>query len=221
MENNTKLYNIAIKRDDKLTEFEIELTPDSTILDALEQIRFNIDSSLTYRHSCHHGSCGTCACLINGTEKLACMTFLSEFENNKITIEALNSFKIISDLVVDISQMISQMPITNYLRDSEVSQESIKPNGIFSWKRFENCIECGSCYSACPVVDNSFIGPASLAAINNELKKEIHSTEKETLKTLAYSKNGVEKCEEHYACSRVCPTKVYPGKHINELRKNK
>lgn len=214
-------YTILIQREEnEFLKFELKLDSSLTVIDALEEIKFNLDSSICYRHSCHHGSCGTCACIINGVERLACMTFLNEFDDNIIKIQPLKSFKIISDLVIDISTMINNMPLSSYLKDSEINKNSIKPNGILKWTRFENCIECGCCMSACPV-DNNFIGPAPLASINRELLKNTNEKQVEILKEIAYGENGVEKCEKHFNCSKVCPSKVYPGKHINQLRKSK
>jgi succinate dehydrogenase / fumarate reductase iron-sulfur subunit len=218
MENNKKNFIISIKRaNDKYVDFSLNLDASLTVIDALDEIRFKMDPTLGYRHSCHHGSCGTCACMINGEEKLACMTFLKDLETNKITIEPLRNFKVISDLIVDISTMINKME-GSYLRESELSPSSIKPNGIFQWNRFENCIECGSCSSACPV-NTDFIGPAPLASIHREILKQTDENSIKELEDIAYAENGVKACEKHFACSKVCPTKVSPGKHINDLRK--
>lgn len=219
MDKITNTYTISIKRDDdSFMDFSIKMDSSLTVIDALDEIRINIDPTITYRHSCHHGSCGTCACLINNKEKLACMTFLKEFDDCKITIEPLKSFKIVSDLVVDISTMVNNMEGSTYLRLSDVNTDSKKPEEIDEWQRFENCIECGSCVSACPVKDN-FIGPAPLASINRELSKQKDENTIKKLKDKAFSKNGVDACDKHYLCSKVCPTKVSPGKHINDLRK--
>jgi succinate dehydrogenase / fumarate reductase iron-sulfur subunit len=221
MDKQINSYSISIKRDDdSYMDFLIEMDNSLSVIDALDEIRVKIDPTLIYRHSCHHGSCGTCACIINKKERLACMTFLNEFEDNRITIEPLNSFKIISDLVVDISTMINKMEGSTYLRESEVGKDSIKPNEILKWDRFENCIECGSCVSACPV-KSDFMGPAPLASINREISKQADSRTVEYLKDKAFQTNGVDACDKHYLCSKVCPTKVSPGKHINDLRKVK
>lgn len=221
MNNQIRSYSISIKRDNEsYMNFIVKMDMSLTVIDALDEIRINMDPSITYRHSCHHGSCGTCACIINKKERLACMTFLNEFEDNKIIIEPLNSFKIISDLVVDISTMVNKMEGSSYLRESEVGKDSIKPEGIINWNRFENCIECGSCISACPVKSN-FIGPAPLASINREINKQTDTKVIETLKDKAFNKNGVDACDKQYLCSKVCPTKVSPGRHINDLRKLK
>lgn len=221
MNHKIKKYFVSIKRDnDKDMNFSLNLDSSLTVIDALDEIRVNIDPSLSYRHSCHHGSCGTCACIINKKERLACMTFLKEFEDNKIEIEALNSFKKIKDLVVDISNMITNMEGTSYIRESEIHKDSLLPKELTEWTRFEDCIECGSCISVCPIKSN-FIGPSPLASINRALEKQTNSVEIEKLKKKAYENNGVDACEKHYLCSKVCPTKVSPGKQINDLRKKR
>jgi len=186
MGKQIKSYSISIRREEYSNmNFTIDMDSSLTVIDALDEIRIKIDPTIIYRHSCHHGSCGTCACIINKKEKLACMTFLNEFEDNKIIIEPLNSFKIISDLVVDISTMINKMEGSTYLRESEIGKDSIKPNGINNWTRFENCIECGSCVSACPV-KSDFIGPAPLASINREISKQTDENVVKTLKNKAF-----------------------------------
>ncbi|MFA7109028.1 MAG: 2Fe-2S iron-sulfur cluster-binding protein [Sphaerochaetaceae bacterium] len=221
MDKKINNYLISIKRDNgKFMNFNIEMDSSLTVIDALDEIRVNLDPTITYRHSCHHGSCGTCACLINAKERLACMTFLNEFKDNKITIEPLKSFKIISDLVVDISSMINNMEGSTYLRESEIGKDSLKPDGINNWQRFENCIECGSCISACPV-KNDFIGPSPLASIKREITKQVDEKNIEKLKEKAFKKNGVDSCDKQYLCNKACPTQVYPGKQINDLRKIK
>jgi succinate dehydrogenase / fumarate reductase iron-sulfur subunit len=116
--------------------------------------------------------------------------------------------------------MINNMPGGSYLRESELSKDSIKPYGIFEWNRFENCIECGSCISACPV-KKDFIGPAPLTSIHREILKQKDENKITELKKIAFAKDGVDACDKHFLCSKVCPTKVAPGKHINDLRKIK
>jgi succinate dehydrogenase / fumarate reductase iron-sulfur subunit len=56
-----------------------------------------------------------------------------------------------------------------------------------------------------------------LAAVNNELKKSQQKSA--ALLSLAGSKHGERMCERAVNCSRVCPTKVYPAKHISDLRR--
>ena len=44
----------------RFDDFEAEIEPTSTVLDALRWIRIHRDPSLAIRHSCLHASCGTC-----------------------------------------------------------------------------------------------------------------------------------------------------------------
>ena len=52
-------------------EFRVPAGPRTTVLDALLAVRRRQDPSLTLRHSCLHGSCGTCGMRVNGREVLA------------------------------------------------------------------------------------------------------------------------------------------------------
>ena len=71
-------------------EFSLEMDPESSVLDALEEIRLRQDDSLMYRHSCHHSSCGTCACKITGREQLTCITKINSY-GFELEFEAVNS----------------------------------------------------------------------------------------------------------------------------------
>ena len=88
----------------KYQNFTLEVQPDISVLDCLERIRLEQDSSLMYRHSCHHSSCGTCACKINGTERLACTTRVKELNTETITLEPLDGFTCLGDLVVEMQK---------------------------------------------------------------------------------------------------------------------
>jgi succinate dehydrogenase / fumarate reductase iron-sulfur subunit len=190
-----------------------------TVLDCLEKIRLEQDSTLMYRHSCHHSSCGTCACNINGAEGLACTTRVHELNAEAITLEPLDGFTCRADLVVDMTEFFEDISEKwTYLKAVGNAAPSNMPPGIKQFTRFENCIECGACVSACPVnqKNDKFIGPAVLAAISNELEKDPEKDE--ALLSLAESKRGVGLCERALNCSRVCPTGVYPARHIIDLQ---
>lgn len=201
-------------------DFQIAINEDMSVLDALEKIRLEQDSSLMYRHSCHHSSCGTCACKINGREKLTCVTNVLALEAETITLEPLDGFRKEGDLVVDMSGFYKYIDEDwTYLRESEQAQSTALPEDLSVYTRLENCIECGSCVSACPAVreGNAFMGPAALAAIHNEMLK--FPEEEQELLQLAGGEHGERWCERAIECSRVCPTQVAPAKHILDLRK--
>jgi len=57
--------------------FEVDLNKcGNKVLDILNKIKNEIDSSLTYRRSCAHGICGSCAMNVDGVNTLSCMKSL-------------------------------------------------------------------------------------------------------------------------------------------------
>jgi succinate dehydrogenase / fumarate reductase iron-sulfur subunit len=157
----------------RFQEYTLEVDPDMSVLDCLEKIRLAQDNTLMYRHSCHHSSCGTCACKINGQERLTCITKIHDLESTTVTLTPLDGFDPLADLVVDMTPFYENVDDDwSYLRESEKVKSDSRPVGINQFTRFENCIECGACISACPIThkNNGFLGPALLAAVNTELK---------------------------------------------------
>ena len=204
----------------RFQEFILEVDPDTSVLDGLEKIRIEQDNTLMYRHSCHHSSCGTCACKINGIERLTCITKIQDLEGDTVTLTPLEGFKPIGDLVVDMKSFYDDISDDwSYLKKAEKVKSAELPANIEQFTRFENCIECGACVSSCPVSHKNatFIGPAVLAALNCELQKAPRGAK--NLMAVAGSKRGEHLCERALNCSRVCPTGVYPARHIADLRR--
>ena len=200
--------------------FAVNVGPRTTVLDALELIRVDHDSTLMYRHSCHHASCGTCAYKVNGQEGLGCVTNVLELDADEVVVEPLDGLSRIVDLVVDMSEFFRNFsPNWTHIRNSEWHSQAARPDEVDHYVRFENCLECGACVSACPVTaaGDFYIGPAVLAAINRELSN--NGGNKQALLDLAGSQQGVWQCHSAYECSAVCPSDVNPAGHIMELRR--
>ncbi len=200
--------------------FEVTVGPRTTVLDVLEDIRVEQDSTLMYRHSCHHACCGTCGYKINGQEGMGCVTNVLELGTDEVVVEPLDGLGRIVDLVVDMTDFYRDYSVEwTYLRDSEWYPEAVTPPEVDHYERFENCIECGCCVSACPVTaaGNFYMGPAVLAAINRELVN--NGSDKNLLLDLAGSERGVWQCHSAFECSAVCPSDVNPAGHIMELRR--
>ena len=57
----------------QIDRFEIDVAKAGTmVLDILNKIKSEVDTSLTYRKSCREGVCGSCAMNIDGVNTLAC-----------------------------------------------------------------------------------------------------------------------------------------------------
>ena len=204
----------------RFQNFDVQVEPGMSILDCLEKIRLEQDQTLMYRHSCHHSSCGTCACRINDLESLACTTDTLSLNNETITLRPLAGFKSIGDLVVDMQGFYEDFSEDwSHLCNRESGVESRLPLGIQALQRFEDCIECAACVSACPVTrkNEAFVGPAVLAALHREVLK--HPEKSGALMELAGGERGVIGCESALKCSHVCPSGVYPARHIADLRR--
>lgn len=201
--------------------FTVSITPRTTVLDALQAIRRDQDPSLALRHSCHHASCGTCGMRINGQERLACLTNVAALDTDEVLVEPLANLPVVTDLVVDMAAFYEKygpmgMPL---IRQSEFLPESEVPEGITFYTRLENCIECGLCVSACPVVasDPLYLGPAALAAAWRVVE-EPRDADPEAAQARADTEHGCWRCHVAMECSEVCPSEVNPGAAIMALR---
>ena len=145
--------------------FQVEVDKRMTVLDALEDIRTSQDPTLLYRHSCHHASCGTSAMKVNHREILSCVTNVLDLGTDVVTVEPLGVLPAAADLVVDMTPLAQDIAPAGLkmLRTSDYNAKAVVPEGIAGYRRFENCIECGACVSACPITntDPDFIGPAA------------------------------------------------------------
>ena len=208
------------RRDD----FEVQLEPGATVLDALLQIRLRDDPSLVVRHSCMHASCGTCGVRVNGREVLACDTKVARLPAGKpIELEPLANQRLVADLATDMVDFYARyeavgMPLVGA---AEVDAGIELPEGAKSFGRFENCIECGLCLSACPVARTSgeFIGPAALAAAARVVA-EPRGRELGPILALAAEPDSVWRCRDAMACTAVCPSAVDPARALSTLRRH-
>ena len=62
-----------------IQEFEVEVTRGMMLRDALLEIKRQ-DESFSFRHSCGEGVCGSDGVNVNGSNKLACITPVSELK---------------------------------------------------------------------------------------------------------------------------------------------
>jgi succinate dehydrogenase/fumarate reductase iron-sulfur protein len=212
---------LSIRRTDGTRDaFEVDGGVYTTLLDSLERIRARDDRSLLYRHSCHHGSCGTCGMIANGERVLACTTRLADLPE-EATIDPLSPFPVVGDLAIDPAPLYRDFPDeASYLRESEANPDAELPRELEAeargFTRFENCIECGLCVSVCPV-QQLFMGPAALAVYGRELEK--HPEREAELLPQIDRDEGVWGCDRALECSQVCPLGVYPAKHIAVLQR--
>lgn len=222
-DQNRSLRVFRFKRGDEAPHYEtfddVPVQSRTSVLDALRWIQRVKDPTLSLRHSCYHASCGTCGIRVNGKEVLGCATPLASIEG-EVTIEPLANLQVLTDLVVDMSGFFGGFAGAHpLLRTSDTVPGAVAPDGIDAYLRYEDCIECGLCLSACPVVvtASDYVGPAALAWAEREVA-EPRGAEVAALLAWADDPDGVWRCHAIFECTEACPADVFPGQRIMSLR---
>ena len=78
--------------------YSVPCEQDWAILDALNYVKEEIDTTLSYRWSCHMMVCGSCGMMVNGEPSLTCKTFVRDLPDH-VRIEPLANMPIERDLV--------------------------------------------------------------------------------------------------------------------------
>ncbi len=210
------------KRGDRAPRYEIYEVPveaRTTVLDAMRWIQLHLDGSLMLRHSCFHASCGTCGVRVNGREVLMCVTAVADLAG-EITVEPVANVPVLADLVVDMRAFYARYPDEHpFVRESEWNPGAHPPEGIDRYVRYEDCIECALCVSACPIVGTTdrYVGPAALAAAQRMLE-EPRGADLPALLEWADDPDGAWRCHAIFECTRACPSDVRPAERIMALR---
>lgn len=219
-----KIYRKKGQKAPHFEEFTLDANPDEYVLDGIERIWADQDRSLTFRHACHHSTCGACGMRVNGVEKLTCITPIREVTINGgvIKVEPMRNFPVLSDLVVDMGtfysrmEMVGQRPVLPEAEEDKFYSTKVPVSfDGEEYIRLSDCIECGLCISACPIAATSpaYLGPAVLAgAQQNGLDRD------PGLLNIVDHENGVWRCHSVYECTAVCPSNVDPARRIMDLR---
>jgi len=195
-----------------VSNFKVPIRKGTTVLDAFMYIKDNLDETLTFRHSCRMGICGSCAVNIDGKSMLACYTQVLHLEADSLNIEPLASMPVIKDLVVDIEPFFDQYKkIRTILIKPE--EELRKPNEftqlpaeLSKFWDLTLCIKCSICHSACPAaIDEKFLGPASLTANYRFIADPRDQGCPGRLKPMA---DNVWLCTQCNSCTLFCPKLV-------------
>jgi succinate dehydrogenase / fumarate reductase, iron-sulfur subunit len=219
-------YNPEVNDKPYMQDYEIEIPSksDPMLLVLLERLKAEQDSTITYRRSCREGVCGSDAMNINGTNRLACITTVSQLQTEKIVFRPLAAFPVIRDLVVDLSGFYQQYErIEPYLQNNEAAparerlqspQERAQLDGLYE------CILCACCTSSCPSFwwnPDKFVGPAGLLQAWRWLTDNRDTATFRRLNKLQ-DPFKVFRCRSIMNCTYVCPKGLNPTKAIANIR---
>ncbi len=195
------------------------------VLDALIALKSTVDSTITFRRSCREGICGSCAMNINGVNRLACTTALSELTGD-VKIYPLPHMPVVKDLVPDLTNFYAQYAaVKPWLQtrtpappDRERLQSKEEQERI---DRPAACILCACCSTACPSYwwnSDRFLGPAALLAAYRWI---IDSRDEATGERLDELEDPFRlyRCHTIMNCTDVCPKDLNPARAIAEIKK--
>lgn len=195
------------------------------VLDALIQIKNEIDPTLTFRRSCREGICGSCAMNIDGVNTLACTLALADLKGD-IKVFPLPHLPVVKDLVPDLTNFYAQYasikpwlqtrtppPPDRERLQSKEDQEKIDLPAA--------CILCACCSTSCPSYwwnSDRFLGPAALLAAYRWLVDTRDETTGERLDDLEDSFR-LYRCHTIMNCTNSCPKDLNPARAIAETKK--
>ena len=210
--------------------FTVEASTNDRVLDCLNRIRWEQDSSLAFRMSCAHGICGSDGLTLNGSSALACQKLVKDYDYSKeILVEPLKFFPVVKDLIVDLEPFFARIksmhPETNEPKMSlgEAAEnerlQSIEERSLFD--DAIKCILCACCVAACPVnlkEEPEFVGPAALLRAHRYIFDSRTKDIPERVRVLE-KPHGVWSCKSYYQCTRVCPKKIRVTEAILKTKK--
>ncbi|MFN3598306.1 MAG: succinate dehydrogenase/fumarate reductase iron-sulfur subunit [Aquificaceae bacterium] len=218
------ILRLKIRREKKkgkayYESFQVPYEEGMTLLSALQKIKEEIDPSLTFRHFCRAGICGTCALMVNGFPKLACKEQVLPYVlfGEEITIEPLKNFEVLRDLVVDKEKVIGKIKELRLWIKETKKDPRIPPELSRKIENSADCILCLSCQAYCPqVLEEKYAGPLFFAKLYR-FYEDPREEDKALRISQAIKEGNLYHCLSCNKCNLVCPKEVEPATLIREL----
>lgn len=210
----------------KFEEHYVEVGERASILDTLFALQRSTCPDLAFRFSCRVGMCGSCAMVVNGRERLTCSTLVKTVGTN-LKIEPLRNLPVVRDLAVDLKPFFDayQRTLPNMVPRADLDQNDFYriPHDSAEWKALNHqpqCIDCGSCYSACTLVtvNPRYVGPMALNRALSVIADPRDARREERLQMVT-GEDGAFRCHTLGNCQDVCPRGISPTHSIERLKR--
>jgi succinate dehydrogenase / fumarate reductase iron-sulfur subunit len=226
MEVTFRIFRFNPEKDSKpyYQEWKLDVPKTYRILDALHDIKWKHDGTLSFRRACAHGVCGSDAMTINGINQLACQTLVQDLKTKKIVIEPLRHFPVIKDLIVDMDSFFDNLyRVRPYFinNDPPPARERLQSNEDRDFiDEATKCILCGACTSSCPSTwaDPQYLGPAAMLKAFRFVFDTRDTGAEERLDILN-DNHGVWRCHTIFNCVDACPKEINITWALSQLKK--
>jgi succinate dehydrogenase / fumarate reductase iron-sulfur subunit len=204
--------------------FDVEVEDNGRVLDALHQIKWHQDGSLSFRRSCAHGVCGSDAMMINGVNRLACAVLCRDLEQ-PITVEPIRGLAVEKDLIVDMEPFFdAYKAVKPWLINEQEPPVRERLQTPEQRRRFDDttkCILCAACTTSCPIywADDRYVGPAAIVNAHRFIYDSRDEGGEERLDLLS-SSDGAYRCRTTFNCTDACPRGIKVTEAIQEVKRS-
>jgi succinate dehydrogenase / fumarate reductase iron-sulfur subunit len=234
MMSDTKKLKFKVFRFNKETDylphydtFEMNVSKDELILDVMNRIKWEHDGSFSYRRSCRHGICGSCAVDVNGKAVLACkekVFDLVDIFGEELLINPQDKKRAYKDMVIDKGDFWDKYDKVQPYLVADIDEFPAQENIVTEEENekiddADYCIACGACYYACSAVEvnPNYLGPQALVKawrFNADVRDDATISRLESLQDIG---SGIWDCVKCNECVEVCPKEINPIEKITKL----
>lgn len=197
-------------------EYQTAYEDGMVVLDVVHKVQAEQANDLSVRWNCKAGKCGSCSAEVNGTPRLMCMTRMDMLPvSEPISIEPLQAFPVIRDLVTDVSwnyRVKKQIkPFRPRRPDAPDGTWRMQQADVERVQEFRKCIECFLCQNVCHVLrdhhkHDEFIGPRFYV---HAAALEMHPLDTEDRLAELKEAGGIGYCNITKCCTKVCPEHIH------------
>jgi succinate dehydrogenase / fumarate reductase iron-sulfur subunit len=195
--------------------YDCEVSEGMVVLDMVHHIQAEQAPDMAVRWNCKAGKCGSCSAEINGKPRLMCMTRMDTLPMDRpITIEPMQAFPVIRDLVTDLSWNYEVKrrikPFAPRPPDAADGTWRMNQRDVDRVQEFRKCIECFLCQDVCHVLREhekhaEFIGPRFLVY---SAALEMHPLDNADRLADLKDAHGIGYCNITKCCTKVCPESI-------------
>ena len=218
-----KRFNPEVDTRPHWETYTVDVDESDRVLDALHQVKWHVDGTLSFRRSCAHGVCGSDAMVINGKNRLACVLLVRDV-GAEITVEPIRGLPVVKDLVVDMEPFFEgyRSVLPSFIaHDDPGPRERIQsPEQRARFDDTTKCILCAACTTSCPVfwANDSYVGPAAIVNAHRFIFDSRDDAAAERLDILG-QRTGVWGCRTAFNCTDACPRGIKVTQAIQEVKR--